>query len=286
LQFFDQYNYALSRFPCASSVTYEDRVAPRKGRGRGERRGRLVLRSLSVRGLQASSPGRLEDCHSPAGLTAKRILDILGATFGLILCAPLFLVVAVLILVTSGRPIFYSQERVGRGGRIFRILKFRSMRRDAEAKSGPIWATARDTRCTTIGDWLRRYNIDELPQLVNVLRGEMSLVGPRPERPIFVEQFSETYPTYDQRHDVAVGMTGWAQVHGWRGRTSLRKRLQYDLDYIGRWSFWLDLRILYMTVEHILWGKTSWAPTTSAAPRRQPVAIKHVPYRRHTAACG
>lgn len=286
MQLFYQYNHTLSRFPCATGLAYDGQVASREDRTHGRRRGRTALRTLSVRDLQTLGPRRLEVSRISAGPTAKRILDILGAAIGLILCAPLFLVVAILILVTSGRPIFYSQERVGRGGRIFRIVKFRSMRRDAEAESGPIWATARDARCTTVGDWLRRYNIDELPQLVNVLRGEMSLVGPRPERPVFVEEFSETYPTYDHRHDVPVGMTGWAQVHGWRGRTSLRKRLQYDLDYIGRWSFWLDLRILYMTVEHILWGKTSWAPTAVAPARRQPFGIKRAPYRHHTAACG
>src|SRR5205807_6248961 len=120
---------------------------------------------------------------------AKRVFDVLAATLGLLLLAPLFLVVSILILVTSGRPIFYSQERIGQGGRIFRMLKFRSMRRDAEGQTGPIWASGHDTRCTRIGAWLRRTNIDELPQLVNAVRGEMSLVGPRPERPIFVERF-------------------------------------------------------------------------------------------------
>ena len=119
-------------------------------------------------------------------------------------------------------------------------------------------------RCTRIGDWLRHTNIDELPQLWNVLRGEMSLVGPRPERPSFVEQFRQTVPDYDLRHAVPGGMTGWAQVHGWRGRTSLRKRVQYDLDYIERWSIGLDLRILLMTVQHVLWGKTSWNEAKAA----------------------
>ena len=179
-------------------------------------------------------------------------------SIGLLVLSPLFALVALLILVTSGRPIFYRQERVGQGGRTFRMLKFRSMRRDAEGETGPIWASDHDSRCTRIGAWLRHTNIDELPQLVNVLRGEMSLVGPRPERPIFVERFREAVPDYDLRHAVPGGMTGWAQVHGWRGRTSLRKRIQYDLDYIQRWSFWFDLRILLMTVQHVVWGKTSW----------------------------
>ncbi len=179
--------------------------------------------------------------------------------------APLFLVVALMILITTGRPIFYTQERVGQGGRRFRIVKFRSMTTDAETQTGPIWAEDHDRRCTRIGDWLRHTNIDELPQLFNVLMGHMSLVGPRPERPMFVEKFRQDVPDYEFRHAVPVGMTGWAQVHGWRGRTSLRKRVQYDLDYIGRWSFVLDLTILVMTVQHVVAGKTSW----TATPRRR-----------------
>jgi len=190
--------------------------------------------------------------------SAKRILDCSIAAVALFLLAPLFAVAALAILVSSGRPIFYTQQRVGHGGRRFRMIKFRSMRCDAERETGPIWASDHDARCTRIGDWLRHTNIDELPQLLNVLRGEMSLVGPRPERPTFVDEFRHSIPDYDLRHAVQVGMTGWAQVHGWRGRTSLRKRVQYDLDYIQRWSLWLDLRILLMTVQHVFWGKTTW----------------------------
>jgi undecaprenyl-phosphate glucose phosphotransferase len=188
----------------------------------------------------------------------KQIMDSLLAIIGLALLAPLFAVAALAILVTAGRPIFYTQNRVGQGGRLFRMIKFRSMRCDAERETGPIWASDHDTRCTPIGDLLRRTNIDELPQLINVVRGEMSLVGPRPERPSFVTEFTDTVPDYNLRHAVKGGMTGWAQVHGWRGRTSLRKRVQYDLDYIKRWSLALDLRILLMTVQHVCWGKTSW----------------------------
>jgi exopolysaccharide biosynthesis polyprenyl glycosylphosphotransferase len=195
------------------------------------------------------------------GRFGKRLVDIVGAAIGLLLLTPLFLTVATLILLTSGRPIFYTQDRIGQGGRRFRIVKFRSMRLDAETQTGPIWAENHDKRCTRIGDWLRHSNIDELPQLFNVLTGDMSLVGPRPERPMFVDKFLAEVPDYEYRHAVPVGMTGWAQVHGWRGRTSLRKRVQYDLDYIGRWSFWLDLRILLMTVQHVVYGKTSWTST-------------------------
>ena len=188
----------------------------------------------------------------------KRALDVALATCGLIVLSPLLAAVAVAILVTTGRPIFYSQERVGQGGRLFRIIKFRSMRTDAESVTGPIWASNHDSRCTRIGEWLRHTNIDELPQLLNVIKGDMGLVGPRPERPNFVSEFRGTIADYDLRHAVPGGMTGWAQVHGWRGRTSLRKRVQYDLDYIERWSIGLDLRILFMTIQHVFWGKTSW----------------------------
>lgn len=188
----------------------------------------------------------------------KRLMDITLASALLLCLMPLFALVAMAILMSSGWPIFYTQERIGQGGRRFRIIKFRSMRKDAELETGPIWASDHDKRCTRIGDWLRHTNIDELPQLFNVLRGEMSLVGPRPERPIFVEEFRKTVPDYDLRHAVPGGMTGWAQVHGWRGRTSLRKRLQYDLDYIERWSILMDFRVLLMTIQHVFWGKTSW----------------------------
>ncbi len=183
---------------------------------------------------------------------------MIASGLGLLLLAPLFAVVSVVIVATTGWPVFYRQERVGQGGKLFRIWKFRSMSNDAETKSGPIWASDHDERCTQIGGWLRHTNIDELPQLINVFMGDMSLVGPRPERPIFVDGFREAIKDYDFRHAVPVGMTGWAQVHGWRGRTSLRKRIQYDLDYIRRWSFWLDLLILFMTIQHVVWHKTSW----------------------------
>jgi undecaprenyl-phosphate glucose phosphotransferase len=190
--------------------------------------------------------------------SAKRTMDFLIALLALLVLIPLFAVVGLSILITSGRPIFYTQDRVGQGGRLFRIIKFRSMKCDAERETGPIWASDHDQRCTRIGDWLRHSNIDELPQLWNVLRGDMSLVGPRPERPSFVDQFRQTIADYNLRHAVPGGMTGWAQVHGWRGPTSLRKRIQYDLDYIERWSPGLDIRILLMTVQHVLWGKISW----------------------------
>jgi lipopolysaccharide/colanic/teichoic acid biosynthesis glycosyltransferase len=189
---------------------------------------------------------------------AKRLSDVAIASLALVLLSPFLAIIGGLVWTSSGWPIFYTQERVGQGGRLFRMFKFRSMRKDAEQSTGPIWATDQDARCTRIGTWLRKTSVDEFPQLFNVLAGDMSLVGPRPERPVFVDQFRETMPDYDLRHAVPGGMTGWAQVHGWRGRTSLRKRVQYDLDYIQRWSFGLDFRVLLMTVQHVLFNKTNW----------------------------
>jgi exopolysaccharide biosynthesis polyprenyl glycosylphosphotransferase len=236
--------------------------------------GRVLPRSNSPnwslhRGERPRSRFRLPEWGRLSGRRiAKRALDISVAAALLVLLAPLFLAVALAIWITTGRPIFYLQQRVGQGGRLFRMVKFRSMRCDAERETGPIWASDHDARCTRIGDWLRHTNIDELPQLFNVLRGEMSLVGPRPERPVFVDEFRNTVTGYDLRHAVPGGMTGWAQVHGWRGRTSLRKRLQYDLDYIHRWSIGLDLRILLMTIQHVFWGKTSWKDSQRAGKPR------------------
>jgi lipopolysaccharide/colanic/teichoic acid biosynthesis glycosyltransferase len=148
--------------------------------------------------------------------------------------------------------VFYRQERVGIDGTPFSILKFRSMRTDAEAVTGPIWASKDDARRTRIGSFLRKTSMDELPQLINVLRGEMSLVGPRPERPYFVEQFRARVPKYLDRHRVKTGMTGWAQVNGLRGDTSIEERIKFDLYYIENWSFALDIKILLRTVRAAL----------------------------------
>ncbi|MDR3633994.1 MAG: exopolysaccharide biosynthesis polyprenyl glycosylphosphotransferase [Isosphaeraceae bacterium] len=207
------------------------------------------------------------------GRALKRGMDVLGSLVGLVLLAPLFALVALAIRVTSGGPVLFLQERVGEGEKRFWMYKFRSMKRDAERATGPIWASAEDARCTTVGAWLRRYNLDELPQLINVLAGEMSLVGPRPERPVFVEQFAQAYPAYRCRHSVPVGMTGWAQVHGWRGRTSLQKRLEFDLDYVDRWTFALDLVVLARTVQHVLFGKTTWSSRERPTQALQPSEI-------------
>jgi exopolysaccharide biosynthesis polyprenyl glycosylphosphotransferase len=180
----------------------------------------------------------------------KRSLDLAIATPALAVLLPFLPLVALAIWLEDRGPVFYRQERMGLDGRSFEILKFRSMRIHAEATTGPVWAIKDDPRRTRIGRWLRRWSLDELPQLWNVLGGEMSIVGPRPERPAFVREFKEKLPQYMVRHRVKSGITGWAQVHGWRGNTSIRKRLQYDLYYIENWSLRLDLKILWLTVRH------------------------------------
>jgi exopolysaccharide biosynthesis polyprenyl glycosylphosphotransferase len=178
----------------------------------------------------------------------KRALDVGISATALSLLAIPFAIVAVIIRRTSCGPILYRQERMGLDGKPFMIYKFRSMYQDAEAETGPVWAREDDPRCTPIGRLLRRTNIDEMPQLWNVLRGDMSLVGPRPERPYFVDQFKQRIPQYMLRHKVRAGLTGWAQVNGWRGNTSIEKRIEYDLYYIENWSVALDLKIMWLTV--------------------------------------
>jgi Undecaprenyl-phosphate glucose phosphotransferase len=178
----------------------------------------------------------------------KRVVDILLATALITLIAPLLLLIGAAIKLTSRGPVFYRQERMSLDGRTFLVWKFRTMGVDAEAESGAVWASPVDPRRTRLGRWLRQTSLDELPQLFNVLRGEMSLVGPRPERPIFIEQFRQKIPNYMLRHKVRAGMTGWAQVHGLRGNTSVEQRIRYDLYYIENWSLLLDFKILLLTL--------------------------------------
>jgi Undecaprenyl-phosphate glucose phosphotransferase len=178
----------------------------------------------------------------------KRGFDIFLSLIGIILFAPVMIVLAILIKLTSPGPVFYVQQRMGLDGRVFNMYKFRSMYVDAERRTGAVWAKKNDPRRTKIGAFMRRTSLDELPQLFNVLKGEMSLVGPRPERPPFVKQFAEKFPQYVLRHKVKSGMTGWAQVNGWRGNTSIEKRIEYDLYYIANWSLLFDIKILLLTL--------------------------------------
>lgn len=180
----------------------------------------------------------------------KRSMDLVLSSLGLVVLALLAPFIALAIWLEDRGPIFYGQERMGLDGRLFRMIKFRSMRVDAEA-AGASWTTKDDPRRTRVGSFLRRTSLDELPQLINVFTGDMSLVGPRPERPEFVKEFKEKFPQYMLRHRVRAGITGWAQVHGWRGDTSVSKRIEFDLYYIENWSLGLDVKILWLTLR---WG--------------------------------
>ena len=183
----------------------------------------------------------------PVGAFWKRSLDFLVSALVLLVFSPLYLLLMILVKLTSKGPIFYGQERMSVSGSTFRMWKFRSMKVDAEKETGAVWAKAGDDRRTPIGAFLRSTSLDEIPQFWNVLVGDMSLVGPRPERPEFVSQFQGKIPRYMLRHKVKAGITGWAQVNGWRGDTSLEKRIECDLFYIRNWSLWLDIKILLLT---------------------------------------
>ena len=187
-------------------------------------------------------------------LSLKRGLDIFLSFIGLVFLSPLLLLTALLIRLESKGPIFYTQERMGLDGHPFPLIKFRSMRHDAEA-SGPGWTVPDDPRRTRIGQLMRSTNWDEMPQLVNVLAGHMSLVGPRPERPVYVQEFRQQIPRYMERHREKAGMTGWAQVNGLRGDTSIAERTSYDLWYIENWSIWLDVKIIIRTILMIVLRK-------------------------------
>jgi Undecaprenyl-phosphate glucose phosphotransferase len=178
----------------------------------------------------------------------KRAMDVVLSGLALLVIGLPMAVIALIIRATSPGKALYRQERMGLDGKSFHVYKFRSMYIDAERETGPIWAQENDPRVTPIGRWLRRLSLDELPQFWNVLIGDMSLVGPRPERPFFVEQFKHRIPQYMLRHKVKAGLTGWAQVNGWRGNTSIEKRIEYDLYYIENWSVGLDVKIIWLTV--------------------------------------
>lgn len=185
---------------------------------------------------------------NPINAFIKRCIDIVGALVSLILFSPVMLIVALLIKFSSKGPILYGQVRIGLHNKEFKMYKFRSMEVQSESKEKKAWTTMNDPRVTPIGKFIRKTSIDELPQLFNVLRGNMSLIGPRPERPFFVEKFKEEIPRYMIKHQVRPGMTGWAQINGYRGDTSISKRIEHDLYYIENWSLGLDIKILFLTV--------------------------------------
>lgn len=202
----------------------------------------LTVRDIALRGWK---------------LTLKRGMDVILGAIGLVLLSPLLLLVAVLIKLDSPGPVFFVQQRMGLDAKPFPMLKFRSMRQDAEEK-GPGWTKPGDPRVTRLGHFIRRFSLDEFPQLINVLLGEMSLVGPRPEQPAYVEQFRQSIPRYMDRHREKAGVTGWAQVNGLRGDTSIAERTKYDLWYTENWSFLLDFRILIRTVARVFTDRNAY----------------------------
>ena len=220
---------------------------------------RLSLREriVQVGRFQLMNLG-ISPVESFAYTVLKRTFDLAGASLGILMLSPLLAGLAVLIKLTSPGPVLFCQERVGRNGMPFKLLKFRTMRCSSKADSDTIWTVENDPRCTRIGGVLRRFSMDELPQLFNVIRGEMSLVGPRPERPYFVQKFRTNIQKYNLRHCCQVGITGWAQIHGLRGNSSIPDRLQYDLHYIHNWSFGLDLHILARTLFTALKGENGY----------------------------
>ncbi|MCW1913960.1 sugar transferase [Luteolibacter sp. GHJ8] len=204
------------------------------------------LQIENFHGMPVLGIGKLP-LHHAFNNAMKRAIDIVGAIAGLILFAPVITAFCLMVWLESKGPVFYKQRRIGLNGRPFQILKIRSMKLDAEASGSPGWTVKDDPRRLKVGSFMREWNIDELPQFLNVLRGEMSLVGPRPERPELIEGFKEEIPHYNVRHNIKPGVTGWAQVNGLRGDTCLRERVKFDLDYIENWNFFLDLQIMVMT---------------------------------------
>ncbi len=188
----------------------------------------------------------------------KRAFDLISAGIILLVVSPVLAVIALAVKLSSPGPVLYRQERIGLDGESFALLKFRSMRTDAERATGPVWTQKDDPRATRIGRFLRRFSLDELPQLLNVLKGDMSIVGPRPERPHFVRQFTDEVPRYRERHRVKTGMTGWAQVNGLRGNAPITERTQYDIYYVENWSLVFDLKIILKTVRAVLFGSDAY----------------------------
>ncbi|MDA3958351.1 sugar transferase, partial [Oceanispirochaeta sp.] len=181
-------------------------------------------------------------------LLSKRLMDMGGSFLGILILSPMLLIVSLLVKLTSPGPIFYSQERMTSNGKVFKMWKFRSMRQYADKEEGFTWTVENDPRRTRFGTFIRKTSLDEFPQLWNVLKGDMSLVGPRPERPELIEGFKDEIPGYMLRHKMRAGITGWAQINGWRGNTSLEKRIEFDMYYIRNWTLALDFKILLLTI--------------------------------------
>lgn len=219
--------------------------------------GSVALTTTQLHGM--TFIGLRESPYFGLNIVVKRVMDVILSLAAILVLSPVMAAIALLIRITSHGPILYRQERCSLNGRSFAMLKFRTMNVNAEAATGPVWTAQNDPRRTRFGSFLRATNLDELPQFFNVLKGDMSLVGPRPERPVFIDQFKKTIPNYMARHAVKCGITGWAQVNGWRGNSSLRKRIQYDLYYITHWNPMFDLRILVLTGWRMVFGKQKHA---------------------------
>jgi len=226
------------------------RIISAKSRARAPEPGTLMLFGS---GLISMIMGFIRRTYA----VLKRVLDIVGALIGLIVFSPLMLIVAIMVKLTSKGPVIYSQTRVGKDGKLFQIYKFRTMKQDAEKETGPVWAVVGDSRLTPIGGFLRRTHIDELPQLINVLKGDMSIIGPRPERPVFVEEFKKLIPDYEKRLTVKPGITGLAQVWHRYDETihDVQKKLKYDLLYIKKMCLWSDIRIILRTFRVVVTGE-------------------------------
>lgn len=227
---------------------------------------RFVANIFSFRIINASIENEYElpvitITESPMRQALNRIIkaieDKVIASFIILAISPIMLIIAIGVKLSSPGPVLYRQERVGWNGKPFFMRKFRSMPVNVEDESGPTWAKKGENRATRFGNFLRRSSLDELPQFLNVLQGNMSIVGPRPERPCFVEKFKDTIPDYMQKHLVKAGITGWAQANGWRGDTNLQKRIEYDIYYIENWSVWFDLKIIFITIFKIFYDKNA-----------------------------
>jgi exopolysaccharide biosynthesis polyprenyl glycosylphosphotransferase len=189
---------------------------------------------------------------------AKQIFDLLFSSIALVVASPLMAICAIAIKISSPGPIIFKQNRVGLNGQLFEMYKFRTMKAALPSESDVRWTTVNDPRRTVVGAILRKTSLDELPQFFNVLRGDMSVVGPRPERPHFAKKYAVEFSRYSSRHRLKVGITGWAQVNGLRGDTSIRKRIRYDLYYMSNWSFWFDLQIIAQTVWAAVIGESAY----------------------------
>src|SRR5579863_688025 len=238
--------------PALEKLCVPTRVVVDLGEGVGIRDRLIDLGGIHMLDLQPTL------AETGSYLFQKRAFDLVLSLLILLICAPIFLLIALAVAISSPGPVFFSQERVGLNGRVFRMLKFRTMRVGSREEADTRWTSDNDPRRTAVGVFLRKTNLDELPQFYNVLKGDMSIVGPRPERAYFVERFLGEFDRYNFRHTFKVGITGWAQVNGWRGDTSIAKRVEYDLYYLRNWSLTFDLQIITMTLLRIFNSKNAY----------------------------